>query len=198
MEFGGEYGKLALSIFRLLAVVGLTYGLWQLIRKKAPMGFVIALSLIIAGALGNIIDSAFYGLIFSESTYTDVATVFPAEGGYAGFLHGYVVDMLYFPLFEGTFPEGFPFWGGEPFVFFRPVFNIADSSISVGVALIILRQKSYFSSPALKPTPKNHEEAEPTELGNEVSDSTDSQEKSPSSDNSGEQAENGGLSHSQQ
>jgi len=103
--------------------------------------------LIMAGAFGNILDSAFYGLIFSESNYHQIATLFPPEGGYAGFLHGKVVDMLYFPLIESHYPSWFPVIGGEDFIFFRPVFNLADSSITTGVALLILFQKKLFSKP---------------------------------------------------
>jgi len=143
MEFGGEYGKLFLSVFRIIAVCGIGYGLHYMIKNKYNRGFILNVALIFAGALGNILDSAFYGLIFSESTYFEKATLFPAEG-YASFLHGYVVDMLYFPLIEGHFPTWFPIWGGEHFLFFRPVFNIADSAISVGVALILIFQKRYF------------------------------------------------------
>lgn len=143
MEFGGEYGKLFLSIFRIIAVCGIGYGLHYMVKHKYNRGFILNVALIFAGALGNILDSAFYGLIFSESTYYEKATLFPAEG-YATFLHGYVVDMLYFPLIKGTFPAWFPIWGGEGFEFFRPVFNLADSAISVGVALILIFQKRYF------------------------------------------------------
>jgi signal peptidase II len=106
----------------------------------------ISFALILAGAIGNIIDSAFYGLIFSESYHGHIATLFPEDGGYAGFLHGKVVDMLYFPLFRGHFPDWFPFWGGNSFLFFRPVFNIADMSITIGVASIILFHRSFFST----------------------------------------------------
>ena len=113
-------------------------------------GFIICVSLIYAGAVGNLIDSMFYGMIFEASLpYTSmVAHIFPEGGGYATFLHGKVVDMFYFPIFSGHFPDWFPFWKGESFVFFRPVFNIADASISVGVASIVLFQRSFFSSEA--------------------------------------------------
>ena len=143
MEFGGEYGKLFLSVFRIIAVCGIGYGLHYMIKHKYNRGFILNVALIFSGALGNILDSAFYGLFFSESTPFEKAVLFP-EKGYATFLHGYVVDMLYFPLIEGNFPSWFPIWGGEHFLFFRPVFNIADSAISVGVALILLFQKRYF------------------------------------------------------
>ena len=146
LEFGGTIGKLALSLFRVIAVVLIIIYLRKLIHKKASSGLIISISLILAGAIGNIIDSAFYGLIFSESNYFTVAELFPSGGGYAGFLHGNVVDMLYFPLFDGRFPEWLPFWGGDHFLFFRPIFNIADSSITIGVFLILINQKRFFNS----------------------------------------------------
>lgn len=144
MEFGGEYGKLFLSIFRIIAVIGIGYGLYYMVKNKYHRGFILNVALIFAGALGNIIDCVFYGMIFSESDYYTKAELFPDAGGYASFLHGKVVDMLYFPLIEGNFPAWFPIWGGEHFLFFRPVFNVADSAISVGVVLILLFQKRYF------------------------------------------------------
>ena len=144
MEFGGEYGKLFLSVFRIIAVMGIGYGLHYMVKNKYNRGFILNVALIFAGALGNIIDSALYGLIFSESTPFSKAILFPEDGGYASFLHGKVVDMLYFPLMSGNFPTWFPIWGGEDFLFFRPVFNIADSAISVGVFLILIFQKRYF------------------------------------------------------
>lgn len=130
LEFAGEYGKLFLTVFRLVAVGVLGYGVHYAIKNRYHWGFVYCLSLILAGALGNIIDSVFYGLIY----------------GYAPILHGRVVDMLYFPIIRGYYPDWFPFWGGEPFIFFRPVFNIADSAISVGVILILIFQKTFFES----------------------------------------------------
>ena len=148
MAFGidipGRFGKFALSIFRILAIIGIGWYLNGLIKKKAHPGLIICLSVIIAGAVGNIIDSAFYGILFSESTYSTVAEFLPEEGGYASFLHGKVVDMLYFPVIHTRFPEWFPIWGGQSFVFFRPIFNLADSSISVGVATILIFQKRLF------------------------------------------------------
>ncbi len=143
IELGGEFGKLFLSIFRIIAVGGIGYYMWTLTKKKEDKFFIICIALIFAGALGNIIDSAFYGLIFSDSGW-EVARFMPEEGGYASFLHGRVVDMFYFPIIEGHFPAWFPIWGGEELVFFRPVFNFADASISVGVILIILNQKRFF------------------------------------------------------
>ena len=144
MEFGGEYGKLALSTFRIVAVGAIGYYLFNVARKGAATIVIVALSLVFAGAFGNIIDSTFYGLIFSDS-YGQVATVFPEEGGYAGILYGRVVDMFYFPLFEGYFPKWFPFWSGQHFLFFSAIFNIADSAITVGMALIILFQKKFIN-----------------------------------------------------
>jgi len=146
LEFGGDIGKLALSLFRIVAVVLIGVYLVKLIRKKVSNGLVISISLILAGAIGNIIDSSIYGLIFSESSYFTPAVLFPEEGGYSSFLHGNVVDMLYFPLFEGRFPEWLPLWGGEHFLFFRPIFNIADSAITSGVFLILLNQKRFFKT----------------------------------------------------
>lgn len=143
MEFGGEFGKLALSVFRIIAIGAIGYYLWTLTKKKEDKLYIICIALIFAGALGNIIDSAFYGVLFSDSNY-EVARFLPEEGGYSSFLHGKVVDMFYFPIIEGHFPSWFPIWGTEEFEFFRPVFNFADFSISVGVAMVILYQKRFF------------------------------------------------------
>ena len=144
VEFGGDYGKLALSLFRILAaILGVVY-IRHIIRKQEHWGYIFSVSLIFAGAVGNILDCAFYGLIFSESDINTVARLFPAEGGYAGFLHGKVVDMFHFPFWHGRFPDWFPIWGGETFEFFSPIFNFADASISVGVALIFIFQKRFF------------------------------------------------------
>jgi signal peptidase II len=144
MRLGGEFGKLILSIFRIIAIGAIGYYLYHLTRKKANFGLVFSITLILAGALGNIIDSAFYGLLFSQSSYHTVAAFLPEGGGYSNFLHGKVVDMLYFPLVSGNFPDWLPFWGGQNFIFFRPVFNIADSSITVGVILLLLFQRKFF------------------------------------------------------
>lgn len=143
LELGGSAGKLILSIFRIVAIGAIAWYLYKIVKDLAPTGLVISIAMIFAGAMGNLIDSAFYGLIFNESYY-QVAQFLPQDGGYAGFLHGKVVDMLYFPLIEGHFPQWVPFWGGEDFQFFRPVFNIADSSITVGVAIILIFQKKFF------------------------------------------------------
>jgi len=146
MEIAGKFGKIILSLFRIAAVIGIGWYLLHLIKHKASTGFIFTISIILAGALGNIIDSAFYGMIFSESNdYPPViADMFPVEGGYSSFLHGQVVDMFYFPVLKGTFPDWIPFRGGDDFIFFRPVFNIADSSITVGVTLILIFQKRFF------------------------------------------------------
>ncbi len=146
LELGGDYGKLILSLFRIVAVIFLGYFLNSLIKSGAPRGLLVSFALILAGALGNILDSAFYGLIFSESYPGIVARIFPAEGGYASFLHGKVVDMLYFPLFSGTYPAWMPFKGGSSFLFFKPVFNLADSAITIGVFNILLFQRSFFKN----------------------------------------------------
>ncbi|PIF05861.1 MAG: lipoprotein signal peptidase [Draconibacterium sp.] len=144
-EFAGNNGKIFLSLFRLVAVIAIGWYLFKLARQKnVAFGFIVCLSLIFAGAVGNIIDSLFYGMIFSDSIGR-VATLFPEGGGYAGFLHGWVVDMLYFPLIEGHYPEWFPWIGGNPFIFFRPVFNIADSSITIGIFFILLFYRRYFN-----------------------------------------------------
>jgi signal peptidase II len=143
MELEGEWGKILLSLFRIFAVCGIGWYLYDISTKKAPLGLVISIALIFSGAMGNIIDSAFYGLIFNDSYY-QVSTFMPEAGGYSSFLHGKVVDMLYFPLLEGRFPEWIPMWGGEHYIFFRPVFNIADSYITIGVTSILLFQRKYF------------------------------------------------------
>jgi signal peptidase II len=153
MAFGlqlgeGAWGKLLLSVFRLLAVAGIGWYMWTLFRKNVRPLLIVCVALIFAGALGNILDSVFYGKIFdaSDPYEQNVAQLFPEGGGYAGFLHGQVVDMFYFPVFSGHFPDSFPIWGGEDFVFFRPVFNIADASISVGVFLLIIFQRRLFGA----------------------------------------------------
>ncbi len=151
IEFGGEWGKLGLSVFRIVAVIFLSSYLQMLVKSKVPLGFLISAGLILAGAIGNIIDSAFYGLLFSDSTRYAVAEFLPAGGGYESFLHGRVVDMFHFPLYEGYFPESLPYWGGQRFEFFRPVFNVADMSITIGVASIILFYRKVFNSEELNP-----------------------------------------------
>ncbi len=152
MSLGGENGKLLLSLFRLLAVGVIGYYLVRLVKQRAHPGFIVSISLIMAGAIGNILDSVFYGKIFSESTPQKIATLFPEEGGYAGWLHGRVVDMLYFPVYEGFLPSWIPFWGGDYFIFFRPIFNIADAAITTGVILIVLFQRQFFREPKKEAT----------------------------------------------
>jgi signal peptidase II len=144
-QFGGDFGKIILTLFRLIAVVLGTFYLRNIVRKNYHRGFIVCAALIYAGALGNLLDSMFYGLLFSSSEPFIVAQLFPEGGGYTTFLHGKVVDMLYFPIISNTkYPSWFPFWGGEDFEFFRPVFNLADASISVGVIALLLWQKKFF------------------------------------------------------
>lgn len=145
MQFGGAIGKLLLSLFRIVLIGFIIYYIKKLLRKEAPMGVIYGVGLILVGAVGNVVDSMFYGLIFSESTFTQVATFLPEGGGYASFLHGKVVDMLYFPLIDTTLPNWVPIWGGEQFLFFRPIFNIADSCITVGVFYLLLFHRKFFS-----------------------------------------------------
>jgi signal peptidase II len=143
MEMGGKPGKVVLSLFRIIAIFGIGWFLASLVRKKANIGLILAVSAILAGAIGNIIDSAFYGMIFNGS-YNQHAILFPPEGGYSSFLHGRVVDMFYFPIINTHWPSWSPVKAGESLVFFRPVFNIADSAITCGVISIILFQKKMF------------------------------------------------------
>jgi signal peptidase II len=144
MEFGGELGKLALTLFRIGAVVGIGYGLIYLIKHKYHRGLILNVAMIFAGALGNIVDSTFYGIIYH----------------YAPLFHGRVVDMFYFPLISGNFPSWVPMWGGQDFIFFRPVFNLADAAISVGVILILIYQKHYFKHQAPEVSTPNSEVVE--------------------------------------
>ena len=141
LEFGGEFGKLALSLFRIAAVAGIGYGLHYLIKHKYHRGLILNVALIFAGALGNIIDSVLYGVIY----------------GYSSLFHGRVVDMFYFPILQGNFPSWLPVWGGEDFIFFRPVFNIADAAISVGVVIILIFQKTYFKEEVKEEIGPNNE-----------------------------------------
>ena len=145
MEVGGYTGKKMLTLFRIIIVgFGIKYVIDIVRDNLISSGSLIALGLIIGGAIGNIIDSSFYGLIFNES-YNNVATFLPETGGYAPLLHGKVVDMFYFPLINSHFPHWMPLWGGDHFIFFRPVFNIADAGISVGIFMILLFYRKEFS-----------------------------------------------------
>ncbi len=144
MEFAGEAGKIILTLFRLAAVVGLGFYMRHIIRTKPNILFIIFLSMICAGALGNIIDSVFYGVLFNESTPYELAAFLPEGGGYASLMHGKVVDMFYFPMFKGFWPEWVPFVGGNYFEFFRPIFNVADSAITIGVFGLIIFQRRFF------------------------------------------------------
>jgi signal peptidase II len=166
MEFAGENGKLFLTLFRIAAVSGIGWYLYKLSVSGENPKFALALSFIFAGALGNIIDSVFYGVLFSASDY-QLAQFLPVDGGYSSLLHGKVVDMFYFPIFRTVLPDWVPLWGGDYFEFFRPVFNVADASISVGVGIIILFQSSIF---------KEHkkEEEQPTQ-----SDSSENGDENP-------------------
>ena len=147
MEFFGGSGKLFLSIFRIVAVVLIGIYMFRLIRKKMSPVIIVCFALIVAGAFGNILDSAFYGLIFSESTFGNVAEIFPEGGGYAPFMYGQVVDMLYFPVIDiakDSAPSWLPdflFGNDGRFIFFRPIFNIADAAITIGVALLVIFHK---------------------------------------------------------
>lgn len=142
-EFGGYIGKTLLTTFRIIVVlIGVKY-LKKITAQKLPTGALISLGLILGGAIGNIIDSCFYGLIFNES-YNNVASILPENGGYASIFHGKVVDMLYFPLINSHYPEWIPYFGGNHFIFFRPVFNLADSGISIGVFMILLFYRKLF------------------------------------------------------
>ena len=144
MEWGGDAGKLALTLFRIFAVCGIVYCLIYLIKHKYHRGLIMNVALILAGAVGNIIDSTFYGIMY----------------GYAPLFHGRVVDMFYFPLLRGTYPAWFPMWANEPFEFFRPVFNLADSAICVGVIMILIFQKHYFKHEVAEVSSPNSEMVE--------------------------------------
>ncbi len=156
-EIAGNYGKLFLSLFRIIAVIAIGWYLFRLAKiPEATFGFLVSIALIFAGAIGNILDSMFYGLIFNHS-YGQVAQLFPEGGGYGTFLHGQVVDMFYFPLIKTTLPDWLPFWGGRYFIFFRPVFNIADSAITIGIFSILLFHRKLFNSLSIKTTDKKTE-----------------------------------------
>lgn len=146
MSVGGTIGKLLLSIFRIGLATAIFIYIKKLLKKDdVPTGVLFGLAAIMCGAIGNIIDSLFYGLIFSESGFTQVATLFPAEGGYAGLFYGKVVDMLYFPIIDTTLPDWMPIWGGKPFLFFSAIFNFADSCITVGAFYLVIFHWRFFA-----------------------------------------------------
>ena len=152
MAFGIEViGKLFLSVFRIIAVGFIGYYLYGLIKKNYSFRFIACIALVWAGAMGNIIDSIFYGVVFDHS-YGQVATFMPAGGGYETWLHGKVVDMFYFPIVQTVMPEWVPVWGGEEFVFFRPIFNLADSAICVGVFVLLIFYRHTLSESLAKET----------------------------------------------
>jgi signal peptidase II len=161
-SFGGNWGKLALTVFRIVAVIFGTWYLGRIVAQKYHKGFIFCAALIYAGAIGNLIDSMFYGLIFDKGTLADITTqqLVGYDGiakmnnkGYASFLHGSVVDMLYFPIIKGYYPKWFPYKPGEPFVFFNAIFNIADAAISTGVISILVFQRKFFKKKVEKPNP---------------------------------------------
>jgi signal peptidase II len=168
LQFAGGYGKLALSLFRIFAVGFLGWYIFRLAKSKTAFGVIFCFSLILAGAMGNIIDSALYGMLFSESTYFDVARFLPTQGGYSTFLHGKVVDMFYFPILEGNYPQWLPILGGDHFIFFRPVFNVADSAITTGVLSLLIFQRQFFNTPKEKAEDNKEENKE--DVSSEPSD----------------------------
>jgi signal peptidase II len=155
ITWGGTTGKLLLTLFRLVAVGFIFFWLKRLLETNAHKGLVACVALIMAGAFGNIIDSVFYGIIFSQSTPSQLAELFTAGGGYAPLLHGHVVDMFYFPIWEGYLPQWLPIWGGTYFTFFDAIFNVADASISVGIVSILLFQSVFFKHEPKNAQPEN-------------------------------------------
>jgi signal peptidase II len=156
LEFGGAYGKIALTLFRMVAATAIGIYIARLIREKASYGLLAGMALIFSGAAGNIIDCLFYGIIFSGSEH-GVATLFPEQGGYGPFLQGKVVDMLYFPLFSGTYPSWFPLVGGQDFLFFEPIFNLADAAITIGVLVILIGYRHFFQEQDTKSAEEKQE-----------------------------------------
>ena len=165
LEMGGAAGKYALSIFRVLMVGLLGYIIYGLVKAKESKWLIVCFALIVAGAIGNIIDSLLYGIIFSRSTFHEIATYMPADGGYASFLQGKVVDMFYFPMVKSTWPSWVPYWGGSSLEFFRPVFNVADSAIFVGVTSILLFHRRFFAQNETQKTAVAEEQTIATTIG---------------------------------
>ena len=162
MAFGMQLGsKIVLSLFRVVAISALTYYIWKEVRKNSRTGYIVCLAMVLAGAIGNLIDCLFYGLIFNESSPYYVSYFVPFGTGYAPMLMGKVVDMFYFPLIETEWPQWMPFVGGEHFVFFSPVFNFADASISVSVVLLLLFYRKEISSISLSSSAQKSEDKEP-------------------------------------
>jgi signal peptidase II len=162
VELPGSYGKLFLTLFRLFAITAIGYWLYDAVKKNSSRILIVSIALIFAGAFGNIIDSVFYGILFNGSE-GQLATFLPEEGGYAPVFYGRVVDMLHFPLIDTTWPEWMPWIGGDRFTFFDPVFNIADSAITVGVALLIIFNKKAFPKKKKEEPKKDVEKASPEE-----------------------------------
>lgn len=178
LKLGGVTGKLLLTSFRILAVSAIGYYLFHQIKKGISTGLVVLIAFILAGAIGNIIDSVFYGVYFTESTVLNLATPAEAGAGYSDWFRGKVVDMLYFPVIETFYPDWFPLWGGQRLIFFRPVFNIADAAISIGVFSILLFQREAFMPPKemnqVEESVSNlSEPQEGTPSPSEISDATD-------------------------
>ena len=167
IEWGGNLGKLGLSLFRIIAICVIGYMLHKMVRKNASIIVLTSISLIFAGAVGNILDSVFYGLIFSESTAIEIATFWPEGGGYTDFLLGKVVDMFYFPIIDSTWPDWMPLLGGNSFQFFEFIFNIADASVFTGTAMVFVFYKHFFKQPdSIKKELQNPADEELTELTN--------------------------------
>lgn len=146
MAFGMEiFGKFFLTAFRIIAVCGIGWYIRRIVKRNFKTGYIVCVSLILAGALGNIIDSVFYGVIFNASTYNQVATFMPAEGGYSTWFYGKVVDMFYFPIIDTHWPGWMPYVGGERFIFFSPIFNVADAAISCGIIALIIFYSKYLN-----------------------------------------------------
>jgi len=146
MAFGMEiFGKLFLTSFRIIAVGLIAWYLMKIIKRGAKTGYIVCISLIFTGALGNIIDSVFYGILFNESTHSAIANFMPTGGGYSTWFYGKVVDMFYFPIIDTTWPAWIPMIGGEHFIFFSPIFNFADAAISCGIIALLLFYSKYLN-----------------------------------------------------